>query len=70
MDIFTRVVLPYDTVEEQSARKIIALLRQRGIDPGQAFLAELAEAGIIIEQCRDARPVPRACQFRWAEPAA
>ena len=61
MDIFTRIVLPYDTVEEQSTRKIIALLRQRGIDPGQAFLAEVTEAGIVIEQSRDAKPVPGEC---------
>lgn len=70
MDIFTRIVLPYDTVEEQSIRRIIALLRQRGIDPGQAFWAEVTEAGIVIEQSRDAKPVPGECQFRKVGSAA
>ncbi|WP_321389977.1 hypothetical protein [uncultured Desulfuromusa sp.] len=60
----TRVDLPYKIIETQSARKIIVLLRQRAIDSGHAFSAELSEVGIIIEQCRDARPVPGACQFR------
>lgn len=70
MDIFTRIVLPYATVEEQSTRKIIALLRQRGIDPGQAFWAEVTEAGVVIEQSRDAKPLPGECQFRKIESAA
>ncbi|MFK5927004.1 MAG: hypothetical protein QM483_10270 [Desulfuromusa sp.] len=64
MDIFTRIVLPYATVEEQSTRKIITLLRQRGIDPGQAFWAEITEAGVVIEQSRDAKQIPGECRFR------
>ena len=70
MDVFTRIVLPYDTVDEQSSRKIITLLRQRGIDPGQAFWAEVTEAGVVIEQSRGAKPIPGECQFRRVESAA
>ncbi|MEA3544699.1 MAG: hypothetical protein U9R69_05695 [Thermodesulfobacteriota bacterium] len=70
MDIFTRIVLPYAVVEEQSSRKVIALLRQRGIDPGQAFWAEVTESGIVIEQSRDAKQIPGECQFRRVGSAA
>jgi hypothetical protein len=70
MDIFTRIVLPYDVVEEQSTRKIIDMLSKRGIDPGQAFWAEVTEAGIVIEQSCDAKPVPGECQFRKVGSAA
>ena len=69
-NIFTRIILPYDTVEEQSSREIIALLQQRGIDPGQVFWAEVTEAGIVIEQSRDAKPLPGECQFRRVGSAA
>ncbi len=63
MDIYTRIVLPYDTVEEQTVRNIIDLLHRRGIDPGQAFWAEVTEVGVIIEQNRAARPIPGECLF-------
>ncbi len=70
MNIFTRIVLPYGDVEKLTTRKIIAMLRKRGIDPGQAFWAEVTEAGVVVEQIRDAKPVPGKCQFRRVDSAA
>ena len=64
MDIFTRIVLPYEDVLGQSVREIITTLRDRGIDPGQMFYAEIAGRGIVLEQNRDAKPIPGECQFR------
>ena len=64
MDIFTRIVLPCAVVDQQSTRNIIALLRKRGIDPGHAFWAEITAAGVVIEQSREAKPIPGECQCR------
>lgn len=70
MDIFTRIVLPCDDVTRLSTRKIVTLLRSRGIDPGQAFWVEIMADRIVIEQSRDAKPIPGDCQFRRIGSAA
>lgn len=64
MDIFTRIVLPYNVVLGQSVREIVTTLRERGTDPGQTFYAEMAGRGVVVEQSRDAKPIPGGCQFR------
>lgn len=64
MDIFTRIVLPYDVVLGQSVREIVTTLRERGIDPGQTFYAEMTGRWVVIEQSREAKPIPMDCQFR------
>ncbi len=70
MDIYTRIVLPSDEVTRLSSRRIVAVLRNRGIDPGQAFWVEITADGVIIEQDRDAKPIPGDCQFRGISSAA
>lgn len=70
MDVYTRIVLPGDDVTRLSPRKIVAILRNRGIDPGQAFWVEITADGVVIEQNRDAKPIPGDCQFRKISSAA
>lgn len=64
MGVYTRIVLPISVVENESVRSIATIMCERGIDPGQAFLAEITKSEIVIEQSREAKPIPGVCQFR------